>query len=416
MNELALTLLQMIVIVVSGRAAAALLRHFGQPPVIGEVTAGILLGPSALGAVAPDLFARLFPAHSIPTLLALSQIGLVLFLFLVGLEFAPQLMRERRHDIVVISHTSIIVPFILGTALALYLYPRVADPGVSFRGFGLFLGISMSITAFPVLARILTERNLLRTRMGNTVIACAAVDDVTAWSILAFVVMIVRATSPMHFAVRMMLMLLYVFLMIYALRPLLERYLPRLASRARHESILALVLVLVLASAGATEVLGIHALFGAFLAGAIMPREGRLAETLIAHTRGVTTILFLPLFFAITGLRTNIGLLQGRSMWTCFGLILFAAIAGKFGGATLSAAAVGFSWRDASAIGALMNTRGLMEMVVLNIGLDIGVVSRPLFTMCVLMALVTTAMTTPIIDRLLHREIEAVPDKIEVLT
>ncbi|HEX2832503.1 MAG TPA: cation:proton antiporter [Thermoanaerobaculia bacterium] len=416
MHELALTLLQIIVIVVSGRAVAALLRLFGQPSVIGEVTAGILLGPSALGVFAPELFTRLFPPQSIPTLTSLSQIGLVLFMFLVGLEFAPEWMRERRHDIVVISHTSIVVPFILGTALALYLYPRVSTPGVAFRGFALFLGISMSITAFPVLARILTERNLLRTKIGNTVIACAAVDDVTAWSILAFVVMIVRSTSPAHFAVRILLLLLYVLLMLYTIRPLLHRLMPRLRSEAAHEGVLTFVLLVVLASASVTEALGIHALFGAFLVGAILPREGRLVEMLVGHTRGLTTILFLPLFFAITGLRTNFGLLQGSVMWTCFALVLFVAIVGKFGGAMISAVAVGFSWRDATAIGALMNTRGLMEMVVLNIGLDIGVVSRPLFTMCVLMALVTTAMTTPFVDRLLHSAPVGVPDKLEVLT
>lgn len=408
MNELAITLLQIIVIVASGRAMAWLLRRVGQPAVIGEVTAGILLGPSAFGLLAPDLFARLFPPASLPILLALSQIGLILFMFVVGLEFAPDLMRGGGHSVVVISHVSIIVPFVMGTALALYLYPRVSDQSVSFRSFALFLGTSMSITAFPVLARILAERHLVRTRLGNTAIACAAVDDVTAWCVLAFVVMLVRAGNPTHLAVRIVLVAAYVLLLVFAVRPFLARVVPAIERKTSAEGVLAFVLLMVFVSACTTELLGIHALFGAFLAGAIVPREGTLATTLVTHTRGLTAVVFLPLFFAVTGLRMNIGLLQDRSLWICCGLVLLVAIVGKVGGAMFSALKVGFSWREATAIGLLMNTRGLMEMVVLNVGLDIGVVSRGLFTMTVLMALVTTGMTTPLLDRVLHiaREVE----------
>ena len=401
-NELTVTLVQIILIVASGRMLAMLLRHFGQPPVIGEIAAGILLGPSAFGRFAPETFILVFRPESIPILLSLSQIGLILFMFLVGLEFSPELMRERRKTIVVISHVSIIVPFLLGAALALYLYPRVSDTGVPFRSFALFLGTSMSITAFPVLARILEERHLLRTKMGNTVIACAAVDDITAWCILAVVVMIVRAGDPAHLALRLVLLAIYVVAMIVVVRPLLRTRLTR--------NMLAAALLLVLASAGTTEFLGIHALFGAFLAGTVMPRIGGVSEALITQTRGVTTVIFLPLFFAVTGLRTNVGLLHARGLWFCCLLVLAVAIAGKLGGALLSARGVGFSWREATAIGVLMNTRGLMEMVVLNIGLDIGVISRSLFTMIVIMALVTTAMTTPLLDRLLPRTGEVIDD------
>jgi Kef-type K+ transport system membrane component KefB len=402
-NDLAVTLVQLIVIVLSGRALGTLLRRFGQPRVVGEVTAGILLGPSAFGALFPATFARIFPPESIPALLSLSQIGLILFMFMVGLEFAPELMRGSRESILVISHISIVVPFVMGTALALYLYPRVSDSSVTFRGFALFLGTAMSITAFPVLARILAERHLQRTRLGNTVIACAAVDDVTAWCVLAFVVMIVRAGDPKQLAARIAALVIYVLLMLLAIRPLLKKFVPAVAKRGSAEAVLAAVLLLVLASACTTELLGIHALFGAFLVGAVMPRDGGLTETLVTHTKGLTTVLFLPLFFAITGLRTNIGLLREPALWLCAGLVLFVAIAGKLGGAMFSAVSVGFSWREATAIGVLMNTRGLMEMVVLNIGLDIGVVSRSLFTMIVIMALVTTAMTTPLLDRILYR-------------
>jgi Kef-type K+ transport system membrane component KefB len=400
-SELVITLLQIVVIIVVARLVGRLLRHFGQPPVIGEVAAGILLGPSALGRFAPTAFGLLFPPASIPTLVSLSQIGLILFMFLVGLEFAPELMRERRESVVVISHVSIIFPFVLGTALALYLYPRLAEAGVSFRAFALFLGTSMSVTAFPVLARILAERHLLRTRTGNTVIACAAVDDVTAWCILALVVMIVRAGNPAALAVKIALLAVYVLLMIAGLRPLLRELLPRVEREQLHEAVLAGVLLLVLTSSAATELLGIHSLFGAFVAGAILPRDGRLHESLVTQTRGLTCVLFLPLFFAVTGLRTNIGLLfDSPGLWISCALILAVAVLGKLGGATLSAVATGIGWREATAIGVLMNTRGLMELVVLNVGLDIGVISRALFTMIVIMALVTTAMTAPLLDRL----------------
>jgi Kef-type K+ transport system membrane component KefB len=403
MNELTVTLVQIILIVLFGQMLGRLLRQFRQPAVIGEIAAGILLGPSAFGRFAPGTFALVFRPESIATLTALSQIGLILFMFLVGLEFSPGLMRERRKKIVVISHVSIVVPFLLGIALALYLYPRVSGPGVPFRNFALFLGTSMSITAFPVLARILEERHLLRTRMGNTVIACAAVDDITAWCILAAVVMIVRAGDPAHLAIRIALLIVYVTAMIAGVRPLLRTRMNR--------TMLAAPLLVVLASAGITEVLGIHALFGAFLAGTIMPRTEGVAEGLIAKIRGLTTVIFLPLFFAVTGLRTNVGLLDTPGLWFCCALVLGVAIAGKLGGALLSAAGVGFSWREASAIGVLMNTRGLMEMVVLNIGLEIGVISRSLFTMIVLMALITTAMTTPLLERILPPTPEVVaPD------
>ena len=393
---LAVTLLQIIVIVVCARAFGGLLKRFGQPAVIGEIAAGIILGPSAFGHFAPDLFGRVFPAASIPTLQSLSQIGLILFMFLVGLEFAPELLRERKHTVVVISHVSIIVPFLLGTALAVYLYPRVSDPSVSFRSFALFLGTAMSITAFPVLARILTDRDLLRTRMGSTAIGCAAVDDVTAWCILAFVVMLARAENISTLGIKLALLVVYAVVMLFVVRPLLKK--PALVT----------ALVLALASAWCTEELGIHALFGAFLAGAIMPRDEKLAEQL----QGIS-IIFLPLFFAVTGLRTNVGLLQSPALWLCFALFLAVAIIGKLGGATLSAVTVGFSWRDATAIGVLMNTRGLMEMVVVNIGRDIGVISQSLFTMAVLMALVTTAMTTPLLDRLLVFQQQHLPRVVE---
>ncbi|HUR82236.1 MAG TPA: cation:proton antiporter [Thermoanaerobaculia bacterium] len=387
MHDLSLTLLQIVVITIAARLMAMLLLRLGQPAVVGEIAAGIALGPSLFGAIAPAAFGALFPANSIAALMTLSQIGLILFMFLVGLEFAPELLRERKHVVVVISHVSINVPFILGTALAIYLYPRVAPAGVPFRTFVLFLGTAMSITAFPVLARILEDRNLTKTKLGNTAIACAAVDDITAWCILAFVIVLARAGDTTQFAMRLALVAVYVVLMLRVVRPLVRRGVT-----------LTIALILVFVSAWITELLGIHALFGAFLAGAIMPRH--LTAPLAKHVRGVTGVVFLPLFFAITGLRTNVGWLASPQLWICCALLLIVAIVGKFGGAAASAGLCGFAWRDSLAIGALMNTRGLMEMVVVNVGLEIGVVSPSLYTMIVLMALVTTAMTTPILERL----------------
>jgi Kef-type K+ transport system membrane component KefB len=406
MNEVAILLVQIVLIIVSGRILAGVCRYFGQPPVVGEIAAGICLGPTIFGRLAPDTFASAFPLESIPSLLALSQLGLVFFMFLVGLEFAPEIVNERRRSVVVISHASIVVPFVLGTALALYLYPRMSDRGVTFTAFALFLGISMSVTAFPVLARILADRGLTHTRLGNTVIACAAVDDVTAWCVLAFVVVIARATAIAPLFVHLAFLVVYMAAMIWVVRPLLRRLAAAAVKRASSEAVLAAVVILVLISATVTELLGIHALFGAFVAGAILPREEKVVEALSKHIRGLTSVVFLPLFFAVTGLRTNVGLVNTTELWMICGLILLVAIAGKLGGALFSARAVGMPWRDAATIGVLMNTRGLMEMVVLNIGLEIGVISRGLFTMIVLMALITTAMTTPLIDRLMRREQE----------
>lgn len=402
MNEIAILMMQIVIIIVSGRLMAALLRYLGQPAVIGEIAAGICLGPTVFGRFAPDAFAVVFSPQRISTLLSLSQLGLVFFMFLVGLEFAPELMRNRRRSVIIISNVSIAVPFALGAALAFYVYPRVSDRSVAFTGFALFLGISMSITAFPVLARILEQRGLSQTRLGNIVIACAAVDDITAWCILAVVVEIARATALTPLLLNLALLIAYAVVMITIVRPLLRRVSAYAAKQASSELVLAAVVVLVLISATITELLKIHALFGAFLVGAILPREAKVVEALHAHVRGLTSVVFLPLFFAVTGVRMNVGLVNTAELWLICGLILVVAIAGKLGGAMVSAMSIGMSWRDAATIGVLMNTRGLVELVVLNIGLEIGVLSRSLFTMIVLMALVTTAMTTPLVDRLLR--------------
>jgi len=398
-HSLLTLILQVGVILALARFVGLLFRRINQPQVMGEMVAGILLGPSLLGWALPGLSAALFPPESLPSLNAVSQIGLLLFMFLVGLELDPQLLRGRGHSAVAISHTSIIAPFLLGTGLALYLYPRLAEHHVTFAQFALFMGAAMSVTAFPVLARILNERNLLRTKVGATTIACAAVDDVTAWCILAGVVAFVRTAETQHtLSFTVGGSLLYVAVMVWggrrALRWLESYYLNR--GRLTQDSI-GIVLLCLLGSAWITEWLGIHALFGAFLIGAVMPKQAGFVDELVGKLEDVTVVLLLPLFFAYTGLRTRIGLLNGATMWLDCGLVIVVAVAGKFGGSAIAARLTGLSWREASAVGVLMNTRGLMELVILTIGLDLGVIPPSVFVMMVLMALVTTFMTTPLL-------------------
>jgi Kef-type K+ transport system membrane component KefB len=399
MTGLALLILQILIILLTARAAGWLFGKLHQPPVIGEMAAGLLLGPSLLGWLAPALSARLFPADSLSLLSALSQVGLLLYMFLVGLELDPQTLKGQGHAAVVTSHASILMPFLLGTLLALGLYPRLSDNGTAFTGFALFMGVAMSITAFPVLARILAARGLLRTRLGTLAIACAAVDDVTGWCILAVVVVIIR-TEPGALPVGVMLLglALYLALMWYGARRLLK---PLEGSYVRQgkvtHHVLALALVAALASGWVTEQLGVHALFGAFLAGVVMPKHPGLVRHLIDKLESVLVVLLLPLFFAYTGLRTSLQLLDSPQAWFYCGLIILVATLGKFGGSMLAARLSGVSWRESAGLGVLMNTRGLIELVVLNIGLDIGVLSPALFAMFVVMALVTTFATSPIL-------------------
>jgi len=394
-------LLQIGAILLISRLVGRAFRLVGQPQVVGEMAAGILLGPSLLGWIAPRLSAHLFPAASMGFLNTLCQIGLVLFMFLVGLELDPRLLKGRGHIAVVTSHVSIIAPFLLGTALALPLYARLAPAGVAFSSFALFLGAAMSITAFPVLARILAERRLQQSAVGAITIACAAVDDVSAWCILAVVVALARAEAGTIPLVRT---LAGSVLFIAAMLTLGRRALGKIGAAFRRRGamthdLFAMVLLVALASAGVTQWLGIHALFGAFLAGAVMPKDRDFVRALLSRVEDVVVVLFLPLFFAFTGLRTRVALLADGWMWAACASIVLVAIAGKLGGSALAARSCSLPWREAATVGILMNTRGLMELVILNIGLEIGVVSPALFAMMVLMALTTTFMTTPLLDR-----------------
>jgi Kef-type K+ transport system membrane component KefB/nucleotide-binding universal stress UspA family protein len=395
LGALTLLLFQIAAILVVSRALGVVTGWMGQPLVIAEVIAGILLGPSLLGWLWPEGMAWLFPASSLSSLKMLSQLGLLLFMFLIGLELNPKLLRGRAHTSVFISHASIVLPFVLGVGSAYLLHEDYNPPGVSFWSFALFLGVAMSVTAFPVLARILSERHLLDSRVGAITIACAAVDDVTAWCLLAFVVAIARAHGVTDAIWTTGLALVFIVVMLYVVRPFLSRL--SAGRRGLNQSVVAGVLLMLVISSSISELIGIHALFGAFLFGAILPKDNGLAESLAEKVDTIAVVLLLPLFFAFSGLRTQIGLVSQPQEWLVAGFLILIATIGKFGGSTLAARLTGLRWREASAIGILMNTRGLMELIVLNIGLDLGVISPTVFTMLVLMALVTTFGTTPIL-------------------
>ena len=411
MVDIKLLVVQICVILAASYSVGWLLRKLRQPQVVGEMVAGIMLGPSLFGWIAPGAFASLFPQNSLGPLSVLSQIGLLLFMFIVGLELDTQKLRKLGHVALVISHASIIVPFALGTLLALFLYPRVGDQSLPFTGFVLFMGAAMSVTAFPVLARILGEGNLLHTRLGSLTIVCAAVGDVTAWCLLAVIVAVVKSELN-HLPLWQMLpgVLIYIALMLFVVRPIVRKLVISQRDASKSDMTIAALLVCMLASSWATEWLGIHALFGAFCAGAIVPKENGFTEDIAKRLQLPVVVLLIPLFFAFTGLRTSIGLISSPDMILYCALVFLVAIAGKFGGSTIAARIIGQPWRDAASIGILMNTRGLVELVILNIGLEIGVLTRPLFTIMVLMAVGTTLMTTPILSLISpHYEKEDLP-------
>jgi Kef-type K+ transport system membrane component KefB len=320
-------------------------------------------------------------------------------MFVVGLGLNTDLIRRRAQTTVLISHASIVAPFVLGSLLAVYLYPRLSSSDVSFTSFALFIGVAMSITAFPVLARILTDRGISQTELGVVALTCAAADDVTAWCLLALVVGVAQA-SVTGAVTTFALTLLFIALMFLAIRPLVSRAIPRRDDQRLTPGTLAIVLIGLAMSAFATDSIGIHSIFGAFLFGAIVPSDSAVARWLVRRPQSLVSILLLPAFFAFTGMRTEIGLLSGPSAWFTCGLIVVVATAGKFGGTLAAARLTGMAWHQAAGLGALMNTRGLMELVVLNVGLDLHVISPALFAMMVLMALVTTLATTPVLAAL----------------
>jgi Kef-type K+ transport system membrane component KefB len=413
MPNLFTLVLQIAVVLATCRIVGSVFFKLGQPRVVGEMFAGIMLGPSLLGAIAPQWSAFLFPPSSLGFLSALSQVGVIVFMFLVGMRINPRELKSQGHAAVLTGLVSITAPFVLASFLAFYLYPRLSDSSVPFASFALFMGAAMSMTAFPVLARILTELNMLNSRLGTVAIACAAVGDVTGWCILAYIVLFIRAANtghPILFTVGGLIA--FALVMLYGVQRLLKRFEASYRKADElSESALASMLLLALGSALCTEWLGIHLLFGSFLMGTIMPKEPMFVRYVVDKFETIVVTMLLPLFFAFTGLRTNVGLVKGAEMWMyCVAIILVATL-GKLGGSMLASWWSGMPAREAAGLGTLMNTRGLMELIILNIGLDIKVISPALFSMMVVMALVTTFMTNPLLqaicpDKMFRREAE----------
>ncbi len=393
-------LLALTIVIGGSRFVGWAISKIGQPRVHGEILAGILLGPSLLGLLWPRALGFIFPTEIIGALKVLAQVGLVMFMFLIGLELDLTKLRGHGHKAVVISQASILTPIGLGALLALWLYPRFGQ-GVGRLGFTLFLGAAMAITAFPVLARVLQETGLSRSRIGVLTITCAAVDDVTAWCLLAFVVAIVKSNGPAGALRTIGLSLLFLAVMVWLVKPALNR-MPRIPFW--------LAICAALASAWITEQIGIHAIFGAFMAGAAMPHRAELQRDIRVKLEQATLTFLLPVFFVVVGLSTRVDLLQTAYLWGVALAVIATAIAGKWGGSMLAARITGERWQDAAAIGLLMNTRGLTELVILSVGLELGVISTTIFTMMVLMALTTTLMATPLlalISPIYHRGMTA---------
>lgn len=392
-------LIEIVIVIGLSRLVGLGFRRLNQPLVIGEIVAGVMLGPSLLGLLAPSVAAGLFPPETIPFLNVLSQIGLIFFMFLIGLELDPKYLKSQLNIAVLVSHVSILVPFSLGTVLALLLYPLVSSGSVSFTAFALFLGAAMSITAFPVLARILTENNLQSTRLGSLALTCAAVDDVTAWCLLALAIAVTRTNSMTGAIPTVLLSLLYIVFMVTVGRKFLKNFANYYDRSGRlNQFVLAVIYIGVVVSALITELIGIHLIFGAFLIGAVMPKHPGLTRELAQKTEDFVLTFLLPIFFAYSGLRTQIGLLNSPFLWLLCGLVVAVAIVGKYFGTYFAARFSGIDKRESAALGWLMNTRGLTELIVLNIGLSLNVISPLLFTMLVIMALVTTFMTSPLLE------------------
>lgn len=404
--RLSIFLAQLVVVILVSRALGCVMRRMGQPQVVGEMIGGLLLGPSVFGLVAPTAYAALFPAGSVRFLNAVSQLGVLLFMFLVGLELDLGILRRQRRTVMLSSHAGIAIPLWMGAALALVLYPRLSHDGVPFVAFALFIGCALSVTAFPVLARLLAERGLSKTPFGALALACAAVADITAWCLLAVVLAIIdgqlwglRLWASMAAAVLFVTFALTIGRRGIAILLARTRAGDNLTSEA-----LALVVVVALGAAWVTEQLGIHALLGAFVAGLAMPKSPAFVASITARLEELLGVALLPLFFVVTGIRTNLGSIEGGAMWFLCGAIVLVATVGKAGGTIVGARASGLSWRDAASLGALMNTRGLMELVIINLGLEIGIITRPIFTMMVLMAVITTALTAPALGLLRSRQ------------
>jgi Kef-type K+ transport system membrane component KefB len=398
-HPLSIALLQIIIIISISRVFSYLMRLLGQPTVVGEIIAGIFLGPSLFGSAFPLVWSSVFPIASLPNLHSISTIGLSLFMFIIGLDLDISMLNKRIQTALFVSHASILVPFLMGVFLAYELYSDFAPGGVSFLTFGLFMGVSMSITAFPVLARIIQERGLTRTPLGVMAITCAATDDISAWCILAVVIAVAKAGNMSSAIFTLILASAYVLMMFKLVKPFMKKISENFTYNGQiKRPFVAISILVLLVSAYVAEVIGIHALFGAFLAGVTIPNDAKIKEALRQKIEDVSVLLFLPVFFAFTGLRTQIGLLVSDGLWTVCFLVLFVAVSGKVIGTVVASRLMDQNWKNSFSLGVLMNTRGLMELVVLNIGYDLGIISPEIFVVMVLMAIATTLMTGPLLN------------------
>ena len=404
-----LLLLQVAIVLLTTLLCGSIARRLGQGRVIGEILGGILLGPSVFARMAPHAFGTVFPASSLAPFDVLSTLGLILFLFLVGSELDLQRLSEHRGTATLASGMSILLPFLMAALVSHPLRKRFAPQHVGGWPFFLFLGISLSITAFPVLARILEEKHLQATALGATALMCAAFDDVCGWSLLAVALTLIPsggraagswAATSGGLTMRFVLLLVYLLFMLLVVRPFGQRIARRRRDAAFSYEAMGITAALLLLSAAATDALGVHPLFGAFLAGVCFPRVPRWQAALRARLDMIVSVLLLPLFFALTGMKTRLDLLRGTSIWLWTALLLLLAMVGKIGGGALGARWSGAGWRHSFALGTLLNTRGLVELIVLNIAYSAHVFSPELFTMLVLMALITTSITVPLLNRI----------------
>jgi Kef-type K+ transport system membrane component KefB len=385
-------LIALTAILVVSRIGGGLFARLGQPRVLGEIVAGILLGPSLFGAFAPDASQALVPPQIRPILEVVGQLGLILFMFQVGLEFDFNLLRRKGHVAVLVSHTSICLPMLGGICLGLLLYPLCYRGGVPFLPFTLFMGLAMSVTAFPVLTRILRDRNLISTPLGALALACAAADDITAWCLLAALLAFGQSEASAAL-VTIAQTALFCMLLWGVVRPLAKR----MANSPAWAS-LGTVLLGLLCAALAAERIGIHAFFGAFAFGLCIPRGASAAGRLKPKLEELTCGLLMPAFFVTSGMRTELGLLDWPSGWLICGLVIAVATAGKLIGVIAPARAAGLGWHDSLQLGVLMNTRGLMEIVIANVGLECGIIPPQMFTVLVITAVVTTLATGPLLQ------------------
>ena len=404
-NVLLIVILQLIVIISAARTFGGVFRRIGQPLVCGEIAAGLILGPSFFGGMFPSLFHTIFNPSVGQIFAVMSQIGLIFLMFLIGLEFDFGHLTKNRGSALSVSIVGIVLPFSLGLLLGRWMHAALGLQG-NWVSFGLFIAAAMSITAIPILGRIMVELNINRTRIGSLTISAAAADDASGWIILAVITAIARsALNPTKLGIMILETVGFAVAMVWLVRPVLKKWTThQMRSRGGKLSLgaLAVVLLLMLVSAAATNLIGIFSIFGAFFLGAILYDQHEFRAAVQERLRDFVTVFFLPIFFTYTGLRTDIGTMSGRILWLMCGLVLLAAFVGKFGGCLLAARVNGLPWREASIIGVMMNTRALMELIVINIGFELGVIPKSVFFMLVVMAVASTYITAPVLRRLIR--------------